>query len=63
MSNGANILLTFVGVIVPFLTFIDVLVNRNRNLGGGDKKSDWFYKNSAYDREFDERADRNQYKF
>ena len=27
-----------------------------------EKKTDWFYKNEKYEREFDERADRNQYK-
>ena len=27
------------------------------------KKEDWFYANEQYDRKFDERADRNQYKF
>ncbi len=63
ISNGANLLLTLAGIIIPLLTFIDILVNRNRNLGGGNKKADWFYNNSDYDREYDERADRNQYKF
>lgn len=44
------------------LTFLDILVNKNRNLGSGTKKADWFYKNEDYDRKFDERADRNQYR-
>ena len=63
--NSADMLCTFMGVVIPLLTFFDILFNRNRNAGGGlaTKKSDWFYKNKAYDREFDERADRNQYKF
>lgn len=65
ITNSADMLCTFIGVIVPVLTFIDILFNKNRNAGGGmgTKKSDWFYKNEAYDRQFDERADRNQYKF
>lgn len=61
--NSANMLCNVVGVIIPLLTFFDILFNRNRTLGNGKKKEDWFYGNSAYDREFDERADRNQYKF
>ena len=52
-----------VGIIIPVLTFIDILLNKNRTLGKGKKKEDWFYNNEAYDRQFDERADRNQYKF
>lgn len=62
ISSGANLLFTIVGVLLPFLTFLDILVNKNRTLGNGSKKADWFYKNEAYDREFDERADRNQYR-
>ena len=27
------------------------------------RKTDWFYKNEQFDRQFDDRADRNQYKF
>ena len=61
-SSAMNIFCALLGILIPFLTFLDVLVNRNRNLGLGNKKADWFYKNSDYDREFDERADRNQYR-
>lgn len=61
--NSSNMLCIVVGVIVPILTFIDILINKNRTLGTGKKKEDWFYGNEQYDRKFDERADRNQYKF
>ena len=27
------------------------------------KKTDWFFQNKDFDRQYDERADRNQYKF
>lgn len=62
IGTGANLVFTIVGVIIPLLTFIDILVNKNRNLGSGSKKADWFYKNEDYDRQYDERADRNQYR-
>ncbi len=61
-SSALNIFCALLGILIPLLTFIDVLVNKNRKLGSGDSKSDWFYKNKDYDREFDERADRNQYR-
>ena len=61
--NSANMLTIIIGVIIPLLTFLDILFNKNRTLGKGHKKEDWFYANEAYDRKFDERADRNQYKF
>jgi hypothetical protein len=61
--NSANMLCTVIGVIVPMLIFLDILFNKNRQLGKGNSKSDWFYKNEKFDRQYDERADRNQYKF
>lgn len=60
--NSANMLCILIGVVIPMLTFFDIVFNKNRTLGKGKKKEDWFYGNEAYDREFDERADRNQYK-
>ena len=34
------------------------------NLGTSkERKTDWFYKNEEYDRELDERSDKNNYKF
>lgn len=61
--NSANMFCIVLGVIIPMLTFFDILFNKNRTLGNGNKKADWFYKNEDYDRQYDERADRNQYKF
>lgn len=63
ITNSANMISILIGVIIPLLTFIDVLINKNRVLGTGKKREDWFYNNKDYDRDFDERADRNQYKF
>jgi hypothetical protein len=62
VPNTVNLIVCAFGVIIPLLTFLDILVNKNRNRFNGDKKTDWYYKNSDYDRQYDERADRNQYK-
>ncbi|MBR3614410.1 MAG: hypothetical protein IKL55_04465 [Clostridia bacterium] len=62
LVNSSNMLCIIVGVIIPLLTFLDILFNKNRSMGKDNKKGDWFYKNEAFDRDFDERADRNQYK-
>ena len=62
IANSANMMLTVIGIIIPLLTFLDILFNKHRTLGNGTKKGDWFYKNKDFDREFDERADRNQYR-
>ena len=41
---------------------LNVLLDKNRKAHPVDKKTVWFYKNEQYDRKFDERADRNQYR-
>ena len=63
LINSADMLCTVIGIIIPLLIFFDILLNKNRTLGTGAKKEDWFYANEQYDRKFDERADRNEYKF
>lgn len=60
--NSSNLFCVLLGVILPTLTFLDILFNKNRTLGNGVKKENWFYGDEKYDRKFDERADRNQYK-
>ena len=67
-ETGANLVNTSdfaclcIGVLIPFLTFLDILINRNRIGLNPNRKTDWYYKNEAYDRKLDERADKNQYR-
>lgn len=60
--NTSNLFCVVLGIIIPVLTFFDILLNKNRKGFSGNKKTDWYYNNAKYDREMDERADRNQYK-
>lgn len=63
VSNSLDLAVSIIGIIIPVLTFLDVLLNKNRkSIIGGKKSTDWYYKNDEYDRKYDERADRNQYK-
>ena len=41
---------------------IDILIEKSKTKKPMDKQTDWFYKNEAYDRQMDERADKNQYR-
>ncbi|MCI9274764.1 MAG: hypothetical protein HFJ24_01675 [Clostridia bacterium] len=61
--NYADFMISFVGIILPILVLFDLLLDKNRKEHPVDKKTDWFYKNKEYDRQYDERADKNQYKF
>lgn len=60
--GASDLLLLVIGVLIPILTFLDILINKNRVGHSGGKNTDWYYKNKDYDRKFDERADRNQYR-
>ena len=57
-----NVMVMVVGIIIALLNFLDVMFNKNRKGSTKDNKTDWFYATDKYEREFDERADRNQYK-
>lgn len=62
VANGSELLVLLVGVIIPTLTFFDIALNKHRGNFGADRKTKWFYQDEKYDREFDQRSDRNQYK-
>jgi len=58
--NGA--LEGFIAVVLAVAILLDMLFDRNRKNNPKDKKTDWFYKGEQYDREIDERADKNNYR-
>ena len=63
LNNYMDFMFSLIGVILPLLVLFDLILDKNRKEHPVDKKTDWFYKNKEYDRNFDERADRNEYKF
>lgn len=62
-GQALNVFMAFVAVIIALATLVDIGINKSRKGSTKNKKTDWFYKNKDFDREFDERADRNNYKF
>ena len=62
LEDYMSLLVALVGIAIPVAALFDVLLDKNRKLNPKDKKTDWFYKNEAYDRKFDERADKNNYR-
>lgn len=57
-----NLFVSFIGIILPIAVLLDMLVDRNRKNNPKDKKTDWFYKNEKFDRQLDDRADKNNYR-
>lgn len=62
LTQGTNLLISFIGVIIPIAVLFTLLVDKNRTAHPVDNKTDWFYKNEEFDRKVDERADQNQYR-
>ena len=67
-ENGADITImqngfvSLIAIVIAFCVFFDLLVNKIRKRDPKDKKTDWFFQNDKYDRKYDERADKNQYR-
>lgn len=57
-----NTFISLIGVAIPVAILFDLLLDKNRKANPKDKKTDWFYKNEKFDRDLDERADKNNYR-
>lgn len=62
MSVMQNIMVAAIGVILALFVFLDLMIARVRRKDPKDKKTDWYFQNDKYDRKYDERADKNQYR-
>ena len=62
VDDYLSVFFNFIGIILPVLTLLDLLLDKNRQLHPTDKKTDWFYRNKKYDIQKDERADKNNYR-
>ncbi|MBR3163450.1 MAG: hypothetical protein IKF17_05075 [Clostridia bacterium] len=62
LENALNAFVSIIGIALPIAVLLDLLLDKNRKAHPVDKKTDWFYKNEQYDRQLDERADKNNYR-
>ena len=67
VASGTNIaygnaFFSLIGIILPIVAIFDLIFDKAAKANPKDDKTDWFYKNKDYDREFDERADKNNYR-
>lgn len=60
MQNG---LVSLVGVLISVCTLFDIFFEKMKKKKYSDSKTDWFFNNKDTDRQMDDRADKNQYKF
>lgn len=62
-SNYISLIVSAFAVIIPILAIMNIGLSTGKKSSGKNKKTDWFYATTEHDREYDSRADRNQYKF
>lgn len=62
LADSTNMIFSMLGIIIALAVLIDLLLDKNRKANPKDKKTDWFYKNEQFDRELDDRADKNNYR-
>ena len=55
-------IISFIGILLPIIVLFELLFDKNRKAHYKDGKTDWYYNNEQYDRKYDERADRNNYR-
>lgn len=61
--NSINTLISVVAILLSFIILIDVGMSKSsKKTSNKTKNTDWYYQNDKYDRKYDERVDRNQYK-
>lgn len=53
---------SLIALVLAIAILFDMLLDKNRMNNPKDKKTDWFYKGKQYDRQLDERADKNNYR-
>lgn len=57
-----NMAVAIIGILLGFFELFDMLIERAKKKNYSDNKTDWFFKDKKYERKFDDRADKNQYK-
>ena len=57
-----NAIVSVLGILLGIFALFDLVIDRARKRDPKDKKTDWFFQNSKYDRKLDERADKNEYR-
>lgn len=62
IDDYMTVFFSLIGVALPIFTFLDLLLDKNRQLHPTDKKTDWFYKDKKYDIQKDDRVDKNNYR-
>lgn len=62
VETAMQAVISVICLIIPIFAFFIIAFAKEQEKRPVDKKTDFFYKNEAYDRKYDERADKNNYR-
>ncbi len=62
MDTAIQAIILLIELAIPIFAFFILLYDKKQEIKPVDKKTDFFYKNDAYDRKYDDRADKNNYR-
>ena len=62
IDMAMELIISVICVIIPIFAFFIIAFAKEQEKRPVDKKTDFFYKNEEYDRNLDERADKNNYR-
>lgn len=62
MNVAIEAIVCIVAILISLLNLLDIILSKYRKSENPSKKVDWFYKNENYDRNLDERSDKNNYR-
>ena len=57
-----NVFVTAISLILGIVAILDIVFEKVKAKHFSDDKTDWYFGNDKYDRKYDERADKNQYR-
>ena len=62
INDYMSVFFSFIGVILPIATLLELLLDKNRQSHYKDQKTDWYYADKQYDMQKDDRDDKNNYR-
>lgn len=62
MDAGIQAVILMIELVIPIFAFFILLYDKKQEIAPTDKKTDFFYKGDQYDRKYDDRADKNNYR-
>ena len=57
-----NVFVAALGIVLGLVSILNMAYEKTKAKHFTDNKTDWYFDNEKYDREMDERADKNQYR-